>query len=72
MTLEAAKQGQGKVIIDSLNDASYKGMQKMQLKTKSNQGRDSVVHYVRDPETSNMMDFKFKKHSTDGLAKHEK
>jgi hypothetical protein len=33
-------------------------------KTKSKNGNDSVVHYVKDPKTGKLMDFKFKKHST--------
>ena len=69
MTLEAAKKGCGDVIIDSLNDVNYKGMQKIEYKVKSNNGNDSVVHYVRDPETGRTMDFKFKKHSVDGINK---
>lgn len=39
----------------------------MELKVKSFNGRNSVVHYVRDPSTGNLMDFKFKKHSTEGV-----
>ncbi|WP_423174584.1 hypothetical protein [Stenotrophomonas maltophilia] len=65
MTLAAAKRGEGFRIIPSLSDGKYKGMEKFQLKTKSNEGRDSVVHYVRDPKTGNLMDFKFKKRSID-------
>ena len=65
MALEAAKEGQGVVIIRSLNDARYKGMEKIEFKVKSTNGKDSVVHYVRDPKTQELMDFKFKKHSTD-------
>lgn len=37
------------------------------LKIKSKNGNDSVVHYVRDPKTGELMDFKFKKHSTDDI-----
>jgi hypothetical protein len=32
---------------------------------ESADGRDSVVHYVRDPKTGELMDFKFTKHSHD-------
>ncbi|MFO0726437.1 MAG: RHS repeat-associated core domain-containing protein [Myxococcota bacterium] len=64
--LDAAKQGQGEVIIPSLSDPQFKGMEKMELKVKSANGRDSVVHYVRDPKSGNLFDFKFKKSSVDG------
>lgn len=30
-----------------------------ELKIKSANGNDSVVHYVRDPKTGKLMDFKF-------------
>jgi hypothetical protein len=66
MALDAAKQGEGKVIIKNLGDPRYKGMEKIEYKVKSANGRDSVVHYVRDPKTGKLMDFKFKKHSGDG------
>lgn len=62
----------GNVIIKNLNDPKFKGMEKMELKVKSANGNDSVVHYVRDPNTGNLMDFKFKKHSTDGLNNIER
>ena len=65
MVLDAAKQGKGKLIIKDLNDPKYKGMEKWEYKVKSETGKDSVVHYVRDPKTGELMDFKFKKHSTD-------
>jgi len=65
MTLNAAQEGQGNVIIKSLNDPKFQGMEKIELKVKSSNGNDSVVHYVRDPKTGNLMDFKFKKHSVD-------
>ncbi|MFV0477643.1 MAG: RHS repeat domain-containing protein, partial [Parahaliea sp.] len=72
MTLKAAREGQGNVIIKSLNDPNFKGMEKMELKVKSANGNDSVVHYVRDPKTGDLMDFKFKKHSTDSLNNVER
>jgi hypothetical protein len=67
MALKSAQEGQGDVIIKNLNDPKYKGMEKMELKVKSVGGKDSVVHYVRDPKTGDLMDFKFKKHSTEGM-----
>ena len=66
MALEAAKEGQGQKLIDNLGDPMYKGMEKWELKIKSNDGKDSVIHYVKDPKTGELMDFKFKKHSTEG------
>lgn len=63
MTLNAAKKGEGVKLPIKLK--KYKGMDKMELKTKSSQGKDSVVHYVKDPKTNKKFDFKFKKRSTD-------
>ena len=67
MTLLAAQQGHGEIIIENLKDARFKGMNKVELKIKSKNGRDSVVHYVLDNNTGQRMDFKFKKHSTDDI-----
>ncbi|WP_436263250.1 RHS repeat-associated core domain-containing protein [Pseudomonas brassicacearum] len=67
MTLQAAKEHRGKKIIKKLDDPKFKGMEKWELKTKSNNRNDSVVHYVLDPSTDKLMDFKFKKHSTDDI-----
>ena len=64
LTLEAAKKGAGEPIIISLGDSKYKGMEKWEYKVTSKEGKQSVVHYVKDPKTGKMMDFKFKKHST--------
>ena len=67
MTLGAAKKGAGNKIIDNLGDQNFKGMEKWEYKVKSENGQDSVVHYVRDPNTNELMDFKFKKHSTEDI-----
>ncbi|VVM17847.1 FIG00769654: hypothetical protein [uncultured Gammaproteobacteria bacterium] len=73
LALEAAKKGEGTQIIadnlKKLNDSRYKGMKKWEYKTKSKNGNDSVVHYVKDPKTGKLMDFKFKKHSTGEIPK---
>jgi uncharacterized protein RhaS with RHS repeats len=63
MVLDAAKKGYGKQIMKDkeLGDSRYKGMQKMEYKEKSQQDINSVVHYVKDPKTGNLMDFKFKR-----------
>ncbi|MGK3122436.1 hypothetical protein, partial [Pseudomonas corrugata] len=63
MTLDSAKKGYGFLIIKDLKDPTFKGMEKWELKVKSNNRNDSVVHYVRDPNTGKLLDFKFKKHS---------
>ncbi|MDZ4313832.1 MAG: hypothetical protein U0989_03565, partial [Azonexus sp.] len=65
MTLSAAQSGAGVKIIDNLGDQRFLGMEKWEYKVKSAEGNDSVVHYVRDPDTGELMDFKFKKRSTD-------
>jgi hypothetical protein len=65
MTLDAAKSGEGRPLPIKLIDDRYEGMEKIRFKTKSDNGKISVVHYVRDPKTGKLMDFKFKKHSTD-------
>jgi hypothetical protein len=72
MVLDAAKNGAGTKIIDNLGDDAFKGMEKWEYKVKSAEGHDTVVHYVRDPKTGELMDFKFKKQSTDNLGKYEK
>jgi RHS repeat-associated protein len=62
MTLDAAKEGQGVMIIPSLNDPKFKGMEKWSYLVTSASGRRSEVHYVRDPVTGKLMDFKFVYH----------
>lgn len=60
MALDAAKQGKGVKIIDNLGDPNFKGMEKWSYVEKSNEGARAEVHYVRDPNTGALMDFKFK------------
>jgi len=74
LTLEAAMKGSpdAQLIISNLNDPKFKGMEKWELKVKSTDGKDSVVHYVKNPKTGELMDFKFKKRSEDGLGISEK
>ncbi|MBK8812762.1 MAG: hypothetical protein IPN69_18805 [Acidobacteria bacterium] len=69
MALEAAKTGAGRRIIKNLGDWRYRGLEKWEYKVKSTSGRDSVVHYVRNPQTGQLMDFKFKKHSNGYVPK---
>ena len=56
----------GVQIIDNLGDERFKGIEKWGHKVKSADGKDSVVHYVPDPATGELQDFKFKKHSVEG------
>jgi pretoxin HINT domain-containing protein len=65
MTLDAAKSGQGKTIIpaEKIGDPKFQGMEKASLKVESNEGKESVVNFMRDPKTSEGTDFKFKKRS---------
>lgn len=65
MVFDAAKKGAGGEIMKNtkLGDSRFSGMEKWEYREKSNAGLDSVVHYVRDPATGNLMDFKFKKNA---------
>jgi hypothetical protein len=60
MVLDAAKQGNGLKIIDNLGDPAFKGMEKWSYGETSANGLRSEVHYVLDPNTGQLMDFKFK------------
>ena len=63
LTLDEAKSGVGgnrKIIIESLHDKKFKGMQKWQYTHTTPGGENIEVHYVRDPNTGELMDFKFK------------
>lgn len=71
MVLDAAKKGAGIKIMDNLGDPNFKGWEKWEYREKSQNGRNSVVHYVRDPKTSELLDFKFKQHSTDKRGNYE-
>ena len=64
MVLEGAKQGEGVKIMSNLGDPKFKGMEKWSYSVKSANGLRSQVHYVRDPKTGKLMDFKFKIHAT--------
>ena len=66
MVLDAAKQGKGVKIIDNLGDPKFKGMEKWSYTERSAAGFRSEVHYVRDPKTRELMDFKFKHHAETG------
>ena len=59
LALDEAKGGAGRKIMDGLNDPNFKGMDKWQHVHYSADGK-TVIHYVRDPTTGQLMDFKFK------------
>ncbi len=64
MVLDAAKRGKGDPLWNvELNDPRFKGMEKWSYGEKSAKGLNSEVHYVRDPITGELMDFKFKHHA---------
>lgn len=63
MVLEAAQNGAGQTIIRNLGDARFLGMDKCSYAVRSEAGLLSEVHYVRDPVTGNLFDFKFKHHA---------
>ena len=44
----------------------YEGMDKHSYRVKSAEGSVSDVHYVKDPKTGNMYDFKFESHRVAG------
>lgn len=69
--MDAARRGDGTKIIDSLSDPAFKGMEKWDYKLKPMEGRNSVVHDIRDPATGVLADFKFKKRSTDTDGRYE-
>lgn len=68
MVLDAAKQGKGRNITDEIKggrlvDPKFEGMEKWSYSEKSAAGLRSEVHYVRDPKTGDLMDFKFTHHA---------
>lgn len=65
MTMDAAKAGEGDVIMKDLGDPDYKGFDKVEVRTDSAQGNSSKVHYNRNPETGETGQFKVKQSSTD-------
>jgi len=60
MVLDAAKNGAGNPINIELGDPAFKGMIKMTYGETSANGLRSEVHFVKDPSTGLLMDFKFK------------
>jgi hypothetical protein len=46
-----------------LSDPRFQGMHKYSFRVESQAGKASEAHYVRDPVTGKLMDFKFKEHS---------
>ncbi|CAN7450991.1 RHS repeat-associated core domain-containing protein [Acidovorax sp. LjRoot117] len=72
MTMEAAKKGAGTKIMDNMKNERYKGWEKWEYKVKSADGRDSVVHYVRNPQSGKTADFKFKARTSDSTGNYAK
>lgn len=63
LVLEAAQKGAGKKVPIELSDPRFKGMEKFGYVEKSAAGMTSEVHYVRNPTTGELLDFKFKHHA---------
>ena len=60
LALDEAKGGAGRKIIDGLNDPRFKGLEKWSHRRQNSGGTSTEIHYVRDPKTGKLMDFKFK------------
>jgi RHS repeat-associated protein len=65
MVLEEAKKGKGINITEGLSggklkDPKFEGMEKWSYSETSNNKIRSEVHYIRNPKTDELMDFKFK------------
>ena len=58
--MDEAIGGSGKKIMDGLNDPNFKGMEKWQHVHRNPDGTNINIHYVRDPVTGKLLDFKFK------------
>jgi hypothetical protein len=59
LALEGAQAGKGRMIIKSLSDPRYKGWEKWHYSVGP-KGSKSIVHYIRNPKTGYLTDFKFK------------
>ncbi|NER12848.1 RHS repeat-associated core domain-containing protein [Leptobacterium flavescens] len=59
LALEGAQAGKGRLIIRNLSDPRYRGWEKWHYSVGP-KGSKSVVHYIRNPETGYITDFKFK------------
>ncbi len=60
LTMGEARGGAGEKVISNLGDPKYKGMEKWHHSRKNLDGETAVIHYVRDPKTETLMDFKYK------------
>ena len=65
--MDAAKNGAGKPLDMKLDDPKYKGMDKIRYTTESQNGNKSTVHYIKNKETGETYQFKFKR-SSDGTV----
>jgi RHS repeat-associated protein len=59
LSMDEAKGGAGEVIMRNLKDPRFKGMEKLQHMHVHPDGTKTVIHYVRDPATGKLLDFKF-------------
>jgi RHS repeat-associated protein len=59
LALEGAQAGKGRLIMENLSDPRYTGWEKWHYSVGP-KGSKSVVHYIRNPETGYLTDFKFK------------
>ena len=60
LALDEAKGGAGKPLNVVLKDPRFKGMEKRAYHRRNADGTSAEIHYVRDPKTGKLMDFKFK------------
>lgn len=58
MAMAAAKRGEGTKIMSNMTDSRYAGWDKFQIVSYSNDGWTATVHYMRDPATGAVADFK--------------
>jgi len=60
LSMDEAKGGAGRKIMDGLSDPKYGGMEKWQHVHRHPDGTNTVIHYVRNPATGKLTDFKLK------------
>ena len=58
--LEAAQKGAGDIVMRNLGDPRFAGMDKVEHVVRSDGGRVTTIHYVRDPVTGASTDFKIR------------
>jgi len=66
MVADAAQNGASDGVIkykDEISDERFPNHEKHEYSETSNDGRTSTVHYMKDIDTGEVSDMKFKKHS---------